>query len=462
MYSHNNLSQTTQRPTTANSKMRGGARSRPVSQNGPQVAYTPANRKIFNCIVDDTALVAGVKRSTRNGIRQWVKNGQIRLFVPLYALEQLSRQKGATNKHGEDVRETLEWLDDATSKYPHAVTLQGGDQYYDQWAEVERFSVPRTLFSEQDMYHEENQDASTHLDSLPDATASKLTISEVRLKSSVSSAASVGSGSASSMQSIRSSISAVSPPTSPAKADPSPAKSISTPLSASAALPTASASVPGRFQPLFNYILWRIHQELDPVAALETFIFLCNDPQKVHYTKRFDIRSKRLEQLREAVGREDRDVRNRLSLQSRENQQFVAATPASVAPVTVDEDEVVYKPPPRAPATMAQQQLPPNVIDPNSFGRTKVPTASPTAVKPTGPNLPSSARGAMQNSGFLPRGNNSRGNFRGGRGRGNFARGGYTPAQTPSGGQIDPDSFERPRGAGPATRGVSRKLWVPT
>lgn len=43
-------------------------------------------RKIFNCIVDDTALVAGVKRSTRNGIRQWVKNGQIRLFVPLHGM----------------------------------------------------------------------------------------------------------------------------------------------------------------------------------------------------------------------------------------------------------------------------------------------------------------------------------------------------------------------------------------
>lgn len=34
--------------------------------------------------MDDSALVAGVKRSTRNGIRQWVRNGQIRLFVPLH------------------------------------------------------------------------------------------------------------------------------------------------------------------------------------------------------------------------------------------------------------------------------------------------------------------------------------------------------------------------------------------
>jgi hypothetical protein len=66
-------------------------RSRPTSQH----VNTPAalarldplvGRKIFNCIVDDTALVAGVKKSTRNGIRQWVKNGQIRLFVPLHGM----------------------------------------------------------------------------------------------------------------------------------------------------------------------------------------------------------------------------------------------------------------------------------------------------------------------------------------------------------------------------------------
>lgn len=64
------------------------SRQRPVSQNGPSPHTLSApmrpTRKLFNCIVDDSALVAGVKKSTRNGIRQWVKNGQIRLFVPLH------------------------------------------------------------------------------------------------------------------------------------------------------------------------------------------------------------------------------------------------------------------------------------------------------------------------------------------------------------------------------------------
>jgi len=54
-------------------------------QSGMQTSGIPP-RKVFNCIVDESALVAGVKTATRNGIRQWVKNGQIRLFVPLHGI----------------------------------------------------------------------------------------------------------------------------------------------------------------------------------------------------------------------------------------------------------------------------------------------------------------------------------------------------------------------------------------
>lgn len=84
--SHTTISQVSPPVQGIKSNMR--TRQRPVSQQSakPQTrsAATRPARKIFNCIVDDSALVAGVKRSTRNGIRQWVKNGQIRLFVPLH------------------------------------------------------------------------------------------------------------------------------------------------------------------------------------------------------------------------------------------------------------------------------------------------------------------------------------------------------------------------------------------
>ena len=384
------------------------------------------------------------------------------------ALDQLSRQKSAGNRHGDDVRETLQWLDDATTKYPHAVTLQGGDQYYQRWAEVERFTVPRTLFSEQD--HIEDEDLNAPAEDLPEATT-KLSLSD-RRASPVSSAASIRSATAtaSSTQSVRSSVSPVSPPTSPAKASSSPAKPAAS-LNAAAATPLPeSAMTPIRLQPLFNYILWRIHQELDPVAALESFIFLCNDPQKVHFAKGFDIRCKRLEQLREATSREDRDFRNRMSMQNRENQQ--SATPAANAnDHDADDDEVVYKPPPRGPAAMQKPAT--NIIDPNAFGRTPIarPAAQPEqlALPPKSPHFANAALGrGSVNPGFAPRGGSMRGNFRGSRGRGGFVpagRGGFAPnirtPEQPSSSQIDPDSFSRPRSGGFAGRGA-RKLWVPT
>nr|OQO16069.1 hypothetical protein B0A51_15389 [Rachicladosporium sp. CCFEE 5018] len=443
------------------SNLQRTARSRPVSHHGPpkSAAQQSPSRKVFNCIIDDTALVAGVKKSTRNGVRQWVKNGQIRLFVPLHALEQLSRQKNASTRHGEDVRDTLEWLDHATTTYPHTIRLQGADETYERWEEVERFTVPRSLFSEHDHVEADQEQEGTGLE---EDTATKLTLTERGRKASISSMNTASSTSVA-RSSVRStpSMSPESPPTSPAKAY---TATMTTELSSGASQASGSTAVPVRLRPLFNYILWRIHQELDPVAALETFIFLCNDPIKVHAAKGFDIRCKRLEQLRDAVGREERDVRNRLSVTSKE--ALLAASP-------------VQKSPPKAPAAMLSPQPTTAVIDPDAFTR----TVQPVVAKPAFTKAPQSPR-----AGFVapaarggPVGtltNNLRGNSMRGRGnithtgasrvtvapvRGGLSRGG--PVALPNGAQIDPNSFERPRGGFAGGRGAAngaRKLWVPT
>ncbi|KAK6438839.1 hypothetical protein LTR95_004958 [Oleoguttula sp. CCFEE 5521] len=429
------------------SNLQRTARSRPVSHHGPpkSAAQQSPSRKIFNCIIDDTALVAGVKKSTRNGVRQWVKNGQIRLFVPLHALEQLSRQKNASTRHGEDVRDTLEWLDHATTTYPHTIRLQGADETYERWEEVERFTVPRSLFSENDHVDPE-QDVS----GLEEDTATKLTLTERGRKASIGSMNTASSTSAarSSFESTRS-MSPTSPPTSPAKAYTTAA------TDSSASQGSGSTAVPVRLRPLFNYILWRIHQELDPVAALETFIFLCNDPIKVHAAKGFDIRCKRLEQLRDAVGREERDVRNRLSVTSKD----LAGTPKS---------------PPKAPAAMLLPQPTTAVIDPDAFTRTVQPVGSKPAF-PKAPQSPRAAFVAPARGGPVGASTNTlRGNSMRGRGNITAIRGGQTPPMARRGGpvalpngngaQIDPNSFERPRGgfAGRGAANGARKLWVPT
>lgn len=244
--------------------------------------------------------------------------------------------------------------------------------------------MPRTLFSENDVPDAE-ADTEPEVDGAPDEDMSKLTLGDVTRKTPVSSAASDGSRSLSpsSMRSQRSSVSALSPPTSPIKAASSPAKQ--TPI-----VPdqnqVSNTSVPPRLQPLFNYILWRIHQEIDPVSALESFIFLCNDQSKVNYAKGFEIRTKRLEQLREAIGREDRDFKNRQMVLQRENQNALTTQAKGVA-----SDETIKKSPPTAPAAMvAQQQTATNVIDPDAFGRPPVaqsPTAQ-TSFQPRSPRLP--------------------------------------------------------------------------
>jgi hypothetical protein len=51
----------------------------------PERTPEQPKRKIFNCIVDDTALIAGAKKSTRDGIRKWVTQDAMRLFVPLHS-----------------------------------------------------------------------------------------------------------------------------------------------------------------------------------------------------------------------------------------------------------------------------------------------------------------------------------------------------------------------------------------
>ena len=369
------------------------------------------------------------------------------------------------------MRETLQWLDEATSKFPNVVTLQGADDFYENWAEVEMFAVPRTLFSENDGLDEPEPEP--EIDNLPDDGVNKLALADTNRKTPVSSIASNASRSLSpsSMRSQRSSVSAVSPPTSPMKDSTSPTKSTTTQPDRTS---SSSDSVPLKLQSLFNYILWRIHQERDPVAALESFIFLCNDNSKVNYAKGFEIRTKRLEQLREAVGREDRDFRNRQMVLNRENQSAVAATKQQKNNADEDNNEVVFKPPPKAPAAMLSTPSQPNVIDPDAFGRNNAQAVQPPAqlkIQPRSPRpnhvSPQNGHGG-QSMPFAPRGN-PRGNFRGSsRGRGNFnglARGGFLPSNRVDGtlpnGQIDPNSFVRPRGGGHTGRG-GRKLWVPT
>jgi hypothetical protein len=239
---------------------------------------------------------------------------------------------------------------------------------------------------------------------------------------------------------------------------------------------TTKGAVPVYLQPLFNHILWHINKEGNPDAALESFILLTNDSAKQTIAQKFGIRAKRLEQLRDAVAREDREYKNHLTIHKLEVEATAAKSTAPTAfktaerpkssPVHVnvnvneskpednsdDEDEVLFKRAPRGPASTTNNQ---RVFDPNEFART---------------NQQQSPRGGGRGGHVTPRGRGGPA-FRGG--RGNFApRGAYVPPgpvfrappapRHDPNAPLDPDSFSRPAPkVGPVRGGGRRKLWEP-
>jgi hypothetical protein len=195
--------------------------------------------------------------------------------------------------------------------------------------------------------------------------------------------------------------------------------------------------------------------------------------------QKFGVRAKRLEQLRDTVAREDRELKNHLTIYNMEvnpkppvaNEK---ASPEKVSPKkelvlpkhspkssvdskdevdSDDEDVVLLKRAPRGPQAQANSN--PRVWDPNDFGRA---------------NQQQSPRGGGARGGrATPRG-------RGGpvRGRGAFAPRGasYVPpgpafrappaprANADPNQPLDPDSFTRPVPRASTVRG-RRKLWEP-
>ncbi|KAF2876884.1 hypothetical protein BDV95DRAFT_481491 [Massariosphaeria phaeospora] len=435
-----------------------------------QRALERPSRKVFNCIVDDTALMAGVRKSTRDGVRKWVAQGAIRLFVPLQTLSQLNRlKKGAERIHA-DAREALKWLDEITeSAAADNIQLEGVEEVYDTWDQVEKFLLPETLLSMEDSesddeYYQDDLESSFNALDVSDGTSMSSTHSlddPPKTPESAQSACSVENPKPEAdvpLQQEAAPVVLKSPDRTARNSAEIPREEV---------LPKSSA--PAQLQPLFNHILWRIHKESNPDAALESFILLTNDPAKQAIAQKFGIRAKRLEQLRDAVAREDREYKNHLAMYKMESEcrvsnvkpateQPAADRPKSshsnsskTEPDSDDEDVVLLKRAPRGP--QAQTESNGRVWDPNDFGRA---------------NQRPSPRGARGGHG-APRGRG--GPTRGGR-AGFAPRGGAYVPPGPSfrappaprhdpNRPLDPDSFARPTPRASPMRGARRKLWEP-
>ncbi|KAJ4357298.1 uncharacterized protein N0V89_001873 [Didymosphaeria variabile] len=425
----------------------------------------PPKRKIFNCIVDDTALIAGAKKSTRDGIRKWITQDAI-------PLAQLNHLKTGQERYNADARDALKWLDDVTSSptIGDRIVLEGVEEAYNTWAEVEQFMLPETLLSmessasededDEDEYREDLESSFNALDVSDGTSMSSLDQSPKSIRTTETDFFAPASGLTDEKAQVNNEVTpVVDSPTRTARN--------------STELPRGQKSpkngFPHSLRPLFNHILWRIHQESNPDAALDNFILLTNDPAKQTIAQKFGIRAKRLEQLRDAVMREDREFKNHLTVYKKETEEHAMKKESELEPKSVqrpksshstvskpgidsdEEDCVLIKNAPRGPANGTASQ---RVFDPNDFGRT------------TQQHSPRGGRGNL-----APRGRG--GAIRGGRGAfaGRGRGGAYVPPAPVFQSQpaprhdpnrpIDPDSFTRPVTRGIPVRGGRRTLWEP-
>ncbi|KAJ4326352.1 hypothetical protein N0V94_000027 [Neodidymelliopsis sp. IMI 364377] len=436
-------------------------------------APEPPKRKVFNCIVDDTALIAGVKKSTRDGIRKWISQGAIRLFVPLHTLTALHRLKNGNERINADAREAVKWLDEITSMSSgdaaDRVLLEGVEEEYNTWEEVEKFMLPETLLSMEDSesddddYHEDLESSFNALDMSDESSMSSThSIDDTAPRTPESPRSMMGKSKSGSQETAARkedlNASAMESPDDTTRNGTESARGVRSPKRA----------VPTYLKPLFNHVLWRINKESNPDAALATYILLTNDPTKQMIAQKFGIRAKRLEQLRDTVAREDREYKNHMTLHKIESESSIAkgATPATPKAAerpksshsvqdkpdegSDDEDVVLFQRAPRGPAAATNNQ---RIWDPNEFGRT---------------NQQQSPRGGRAGH-SAPRGRGAPSP----RGRGAFVpRGAYVPPGPPvrappaprhdPNAPIDPNSYARPvPRASPARGGSGRKLWEP-
>jgi len=59
--------------------------NQPIPAAGSAAQSTAPSRKVFKVAVDDSTLINGLKKTTRDGIRKWINQGAIQLFIPLHS-----------------------------------------------------------------------------------------------------------------------------------------------------------------------------------------------------------------------------------------------------------------------------------------------------------------------------------------------------------------------------------------
>lgn len=402
-----------------------------------------AGRKVFRCIVDDTALITNI-----NEIESWVFKGAITLVVPLYTLERLHILKKDASQLGVNARKAVKFLDRVTSgKHDlsiEPVILQGPEEQYATWAEVEEHYTDDTTVEDQNEEKQAGVKTNAKENSSQKGTQSaggalsqmlldKLNFAKVPELSSPNS----------------------TPPSSPVSSEPQSSKTSPEVKSAIMTVHDASPTPPA-LKPLINSVVWYIFEKASTTNA--GILFLTNAADTANLMRTFGVTPKNIHQLRTAVGMEEIEAKNQGKFQRKH------VTPPSTAVPEVEpkpmfkyeddesEDEVVvFKPRGRGArgATTARgsptshnrhrhslQKLSPNASSPAPQSMPSKPQIPTEEIDPDSFDRGSFARGSvplvntsnyLTNSPFhgFHRGPSSRGSYTsGGSSRGAFPRGG--------------------------------------
>ncbi|EHY51934.1 hypothetical protein HRR83_003504 [Exophiala dermatitidis] len=297
-----------------------------------------SSQNIIRCLVDDTAL-------TRNTgeIENWVSQGKIILVVPLYTIERLHLLKKDSSSIGANARKAVKFLDRFTSSRGDLrhdpVILQGPDEQYATWAEVEARYTNENLktagtteeeTSLSGMDKKQEKDAELPLKG---STGAAGTLSQMlldRLNFTKDPAATSPTS---------------TPPLSPASSGPQSSKT-SPEVKSAVMVAHDQTPVPPSLKPLLNSVVWYVHEKTLP--ADQDVLFLTNSPDTMHLARDFGVPTKNIHQLRSALGVEEPEFKvqenPKKEVITKRGSRSEQKTLFSYEDEDSDAEEVVFKP----------------------------------------------------------------------------------------------------------------------
>ncbi|OAL19064.1 hypothetical protein AYO22_10012 [Fonsecaea multimorphosa] len=310
-----------------------------------------SKQTVIRCLVDDTALTRNLEE-----IESWVSQGLIILVVPLYTLSRLNVLKKDSSQIGVSARKALKFLDRSTSSRGDLrhdpVILQGPDDQYPTWAEVEAHYTNESMKTAgmnegeesiriMDNKQEKDSDIPFKVGAGVAGPLSQLLLDKLNFAKEPTT---MSPGS--------------TPPLSPSSSGPQSSKT-SPEVKSATIISHDQTPVPPSLKSLLNPVVWYVHEKKAP--ANEGLLFLTNSADTMHLARDFGIPTKNIHQLRSELGLGENELptqenskKDKAKEKAKRASNSEPKTLFSYDDVESDEEEVVFKPRGRGSARAAQ------------------------------------------------------------------------------------------------------------